>query len=165
MGYIVSRVSPIFSSLVTMVSAVVFIASLIVEFNSSLIIFPPSVLLLNTGVELATAVTFCVSSDTKAVVLVPPNFGVNIWRPSLGSRYRATPARMRRIARTKRIAARLRQHQLDLVLFPYKIRENSSIRKGFKCIKVKYLPFLAGIIFDLLPLLVIRLLSFANRSP
>ena len=148
-----------------MVSAVVFIASLIVEFNSSLIIFPPSVLLLNTGVELATAVTFCVSSDTKAVVLVSPKFGVNIWRPSLGSRYRATPARMRRIARTKRIAARLRQHQLDLVLFPYKIRENSSIWKGFKCIKVKYLPFLAGIIFDLLPLLVIRLLSFANRSP
>ena len=111
MGYIVSRISPTFSSLVTMVSAVVF-ASLIVEFNS--------VLLLNTVVELATAVTFCVSSDTKAVVLVPPNFGVNIWRPSLGSRYRATPARMRRIARTKRIAARLRQHQLDLVLVPYK---------------------------------------------
>ena len=79
-GEMVSLLSPTFAPVAVLkVSAVVFTASLIVELNS--LVIPLSIL----TVEASATVTLTASS-ARAVVLVSWNFGVNIWRPSFGSR-------------------------------------------------------------------------------
>ena len=80
-GEMVSLLSPTFAPAMAVlkVSAVVFTASLIVELNS--LVIPLSIL----TVEASATVTLSASS-ARAVVLVSWNFGVNIWRPSFGSR-------------------------------------------------------------------------------